>query len=221
MRGGRRGGRGSLDELDYQVPTFEWLKLFKYLPSVPLFTVTMLFQIISCLSPYLLAVIQGELTTVMLDTSSVTGLEFYESVDVVSTKLFFTYVFLFVATLVQDFVRTTFDPEFQKFLNRKLYDSLLNQDAVFYDGKLSGVLLSRVEEDVSTAASSFTGRLTTFITASVQFISGLYLSLNASWQVSLIMMACMPVYALIQFFGKKIIDKLLIEHDKKKCVGKC
>jgi hypothetical protein len=40
-------------------------------------------------------------------------------------------------------------------------------------------------------------------------------SLSPSWEVTLLMLGCMPVYAGIQFCGKKILDKLVLEHDKK------
>jgi hypothetical protein len=84
----------------------------------------------------------------MLDTSFASGIKIYENIDSVSTKLFFTYVCLSIISLIQEFVQSSFSPEFQKHLNRLLYDSLTKQEVYFYDGKLNKVLLSSVENDV-------------------------------------------------------------------------
>jgi ABC-type multidrug transport system fused ATPase/permease subunit len=113
-------------------------------------------------------------------------------------------------------VHSIFYPNFQKNLSHLLFDSLIKQDAAFFDEKLSGVLLSRVESDVDHASSAITDELMVFIEAFTQITSGLVIMFSSSWKVALIMLTCLSLFGINQICSNKFLDSLVIQYDQKK-----
>lgn len=207
--------QGSADEVDIELTGYEWLKIFRFMSNKWLYFATLLLNMGSSGSPYLISLIQGRLATVLIDTDFESAEEFVSSVNHVSSIMLLTIFLIFVVDMIKAWAESSFLPQFQRDLRVSLMRSFMEQDITYYDEHLTGVILSRLQDDVEVACSAYTEKVLSIVRTVFQWFSGLIISISQSWKVTIIMCCCLPFYAMSQVFGNKVIDKLWLTYNER------
>ncbi|OHT11305.1 ABC transporter family protein [Tritrichomonas foetus] len=207
-RGGLFRGHGSADEVEFEISGYEWMRMFKFMNNKWLYILTLGLNIFQSSSSYITSIVQGKLATILVDSNYETAEEFLDAVNNISAIMLATISVLFVFQLLTAYCESKFMPQFLRDLRVTIMTSLLEQDVTYFDEHHTGVILSRLTDDVSNAYEAYTMRVLQFVRVIFQWISGLVICLWSSWRVTIITLFCLPFYALSQFLGNKYVDSL-------------
>lgn len=90
-------------------------------------------------------------------------------------------------------------------LRRELYSHLVRLPMSFFSQQRVGELNSRISSDVSSLTETFTTSIAEFIRQIILIVGGVIFLAFISWKLTLIMLAVVPVVAILAiFFGRKI-----------------
>ena len=207
--------RGSADEVNYELTGYEWLEIITFMKNKSLFILTCLFNIISCASPSILSLILGKLANILVDKYFPTGESFLESINDVSNLLLLAVFVILTCTIIQFLLESYFMPQFLTDLHSTIMSSILNQDITFFEENQTGIILSRLTDDISNVHRAYTEKVLSFIRVIFQWVFGLIVFLFQSWKVTLFTLISFPLYALVHHFGNKSIDKLWLLYNER------
>jgi ABC-type multidrug transport system fused ATPase/permease subunit len=94
--------------------------------------------------------------------------------------------------------------------------ALMHQDSEFYDERQTGVVLSRLTEDVGQCAAVYTSQISGFLRTIVSFVSGLAVCLSQSWKVTAIVACSLPLHTFVDWAGGEWATKLWLAQDEKR-----
>lgn len=206
---------GSVDEVDFEMTGREWVRIFKFMNHKVMYIVALCLNIFQSSSSYITSVVQGKLATILVDSDFETADEFLDAVNNISAIMLGTISILFVFNMITAYCESRFMPQFLRDLRVTIFSSILNQDVTYFDEHHTGVILSRLSDDVSNACDAYISRVLQFVRVIFQWFSGLVICLAESWQVTIITLFCLPLYALSQFLGNKYIDKLWLSYNDR------
>ena len=215
MRGRLFRGHGSADEVTFEITGYEWMRMFKFMNNKWLYILTLGLNIFQSSSSYLTSIVQGKLATILVDSDYDTAEQFLDAVNNVSAILLGTISALFIFHLLAAYCESKFMPQYLRDLRVAIMTALLEQDITYYDEHHTGIVLSRLTDDVSNAYEAYTMRVLQFVRVIFQWISGLAVCIWQSWQVTLITLLCLPFYALSQHLGNKYADSLWLSHNER------
>ena len=92
---------------------------------------------------------------------------------------------------------------------------VLDQDITFFDSTLTGVILSRLNDDVTNSCDALSQIFFDFLYCLVDFVIGIIICFTQSWKITLIVFFCFPIYGLSQLIGNKYINRLYINYNDK------
>lgn len=199
---------GSADEVDVVLSPFEWLKITKLMKHKFLYIFSVLLNSVSFTSMYITSTLQGYLATILVDTEFNDADEFIDAINSVA-KLFMLAVLILASLHFLSFlIDAAHHPQFLSEIREGILIAIFEQDMTYFDEKQTGVILSRIQDDVVNAYEAYTQRIVTFTRMILQFFLGLAIMLYHSWQITLIALALLPFYAFSQVFGNNKIDSL-------------
>lgn len=98
-------------------------------------------------------------------------------------------------------------------LRSKLYRTMLNQDAGWYDTKGSGELINRLSNDTSVIANSLSQNLSDGLRSSITVVAGFSMMTYTSPQLALFSVTVLPVITVLAIsygrYVKKITKQML------------
>lgn len=90
-------------------------------------------------------------------------------------------------------------------LRQATYNRLIRMPMSFFSGRQIAELNSRVSADISQIQDTFTTSIAEFVRQSMIIVGGIAIICFTSWKLALMMLAIIPVLALLAvFFGRKI-----------------
>jgi ABC-type multidrug transport system fused ATPase/permease subunit len=92
-----------------------------------------------------------------------------------------------------------------------LFRNIMEQELDYFDAMSTGVLISRLSEDVVYVLDTYVDKLNNCIQFAAQTIGGLAISFYLTWQVTLVGLAVLPVCAAVWALGEAKINKLWLE----------
>ena len=210
-----RRNLGSSDELNVELTGWEWVRLFKYMRNKWLYVLSLLLSFSTASSSYVISLIQGRLATVLVDSDFSTANEFLDGVNGIAAEMVIAIVVIFFCQLVTSYCESRVLPSFYRDIQVALVAALMDQEIAFFDEKQTGVLLSRLSEDIPTATSIYMSCIIETVRVVFQWISGLIIGLLQSWKVTLITLVCLPLYAVTERLGNSLVDKLYLMQNEK------
>ena len=88
-------------------------------------------------------------------------------------------------------------------LRKRLYNSILSQETGFFDSSRTGELINRISADTQVIQSALTVNISMLVRGLFQAVIAITMIFLVSWQLSLIMMAIIPIIVFIGTrFGK-------------------
>jgi ATP-binding cassette subfamily B (MDR/TAP) protein 1 len=108
----------------------------------------------------------------------------------------------FIMQFFMNFASERFSARFKFYYFR----AIVMQELTFFDIKKSGKLLASLAEDVQSIQEAMSMKICTFTQNFTQFIIGIILAFVASWQMSLLMLVCVPILAAIVGIFSKLMS---------------
>ena len=216
MRGRGPGiwrSQGSADELKQTTTGWEWMGIFKYMSNKTVFFLTCIFNMISCLGPYLNSMVQGQLATILVDSKFSAAEPFIQEINKIADTFLYLILITFVTGLAQWISESYFMPQFTRDLKTAIMNALMQQDIQFYDEVETGVILSRITEDAENAYMAYTLKLVSLLRCLVQWVVGLILCFTQSPKLSFILLFTAPLFMIVQRLGDKKIDQLWFSYN--------
>lgn len=206
---------GSTDEANFEITGFEWMRLFRYVKNKFAYFCLLLFYLVDSSFRQLRVVIQGKLATVLVDSDFETPDDFVDSINYISTILLASIVAQFVADMIAAIMESFYMTRFVRDLRVEIMSKILEQDVSYFDQTQTGVILSRLSDDVSNACDALTDTISDFLYCIYDFLIGIVVSFVQSWQVTLIALCSFPIYGLSQCLGKHYINRLYLNYNDK------
>jgi ABC-type multidrug transport system fused ATPase/permease subunit len=214
---GRRGYRahGSADEPTIPITGWEWLRIYRYLNHKTYYIMTCILNMVSGSIDYLFPVVQGHLATALLQLDYETPTEFMSAINSVCAQMLGVIILMAVINLVSGYFDAHCLPYFRHDLKMAFMSALMSQDIEFYDEHQTGVVLSRLNEDVSEACGAYTGRVMRFGSMICQWFSGLWICLAQSWKVTVFISLCTPLHTAVNYCGNQFLEKIWLEQNER------
>jgi ABC-type multidrug transport system fused ATPase/permease subunit len=126
----------------------------------------------------------------------------------VITSLIILAAIINVITPINFATRSYASPSFMSDIRRALYITLMSRDISYFDITPTGILISRLSQDVALLFQVYIEKSLTAIQSFTQGLAGIIMSLIAMWQVALpavgVVIICCVIYAVTE----KILDRL-------------
>jgi ABC-type multidrug transport system fused ATPase/permease subunit len=213
--GGLWGRHGSADEVEFELTGREWLRIFSYFNQRWLYIVATGVQLATSSTDYLLAIVQGRLATVLVETDYPTAQEFMDRVNVVCAEMIGVIALIFILNLINAFLASASYPSLLRDLRLAVMKALQSQDAPYFDEHQTGVILSRLADDVTNAHEAYSVQLVECGRLLFQWFTRLGVCMLQSWQATLFLMAGMPLFAGSQWLGNGFVDRLWLSFNER------
>ena len=191
------------DDYAKVVKGHELSRIMKYFPSKFVLSMMFLFSFLSGLVPCLYTIFLGEFTTI--------GSRGGHFIDDIS-KSCINLVFVLIAHLLVSFVSYALKfynvPLFKFRLRKALFDNLIKQSMTFYDKNSTGLLISRISEDVIVIQRTFLELLFDVVLNLTFSLAGLVISIVTCWKAGLVAMCAIPVIFIVFFLAELYVDKV-------------
>ena len=205
---------GSNDDVEIEMTGWEWVRLFRLMKNKWLYFLCLLTTCFSFSAPYILSYIQGKLATALTETQYDSADEFLDSINRITNLLSFSVICLFTMNLTSSLSDSFRSPQFLREIRTSVFKAFLDQELGYFDTMQTGIVLSRLQDDTTNSFDAYTSKLITFVRMIVQWSLGLIVCLSVNVKITLIIMCCLPFYALAQFLGSKAINRIWKEYSE-------
>jgi ABC-type multidrug transport system fused ATPase/permease subunit len=185
------------------------LRLFRFVkPQKATFAAGMVFLILSSLSILIFPMLMGDL----LDSARQGTLESINKIGLILIGIFimnavFSYYRIYLFAVVTQ--------KTLALLRQTTYNHLISLPMVFFSSRRIGELNSRISADISLLQETFTTTLAQFIRQVITIIGGIALLIYISPRLTLVMLALVPVAAILSRVFGLYIRKLAKEAQTK------
>lgn len=204
---------GSSDEVDIVLTGWEWVRILKYLNNKYLFVLTLITRIASAIMPYIMSLIQGDLTTLLVDSYFSDGKKFQTAINDTANRLYISVIITFVLGVCNTVVESNFVPQFLRDLKTAVMRALLNHDIEYYDQTETGIIIARITDDVENAYNAYTNNVLSLVQSIVQWIAGLIICFSKSAKLTVYLLIVSPLYVIIERLGNRKLDQLWLEYN--------
>lgn len=194
---------GSTDEDAVAITGGEFFRVMKYFSRKFALALSIIFAIIAGATPLVMNAFMGDIVNVL----NTPGMTHDQLVDVV-LRVTYLAIFLNVIMTINFGMRGYSNPAFMADLRRELYTALMKKDISFFDITPTGVLISRLSQDVTLLYQIYIDKFLMAVQNLTQVFGGVLLALIIMWRVALPCVGVMIICALIYAISDKIIDKL-------------
>ncbi|KAK8900237.1 hypothetical protein M9Y10_002560 [Tritrichomonas musculus] len=205
---------GSNDEVEIEMTGWEWVRLFRLMKNKWLYFLCLFTTCFSFSAPYILSYIQGKLATALIETEYDSSDEFLDSINRITNLLSFSVICLFLMNLTSSLSDSFRSPQFLREIRTAVFKAFLDQELGYFDTMQTGVVLSRLQDDAMNSFDAYTLKLISFVRMIVQWALGLIVCLSINVKITIIIMLCLPFYALAQFLGNKGIERIWREYSE-------
>ena len=197
--------QGSIDEI--QTKGNECFKFFKIYKHKWLIILCSIFSLGGGIMPLMMIWVMSQTVTSFINPDK----GYYDSM--VDFILEFIYLLLAMVVLMglSYGTRGIANPACLHDIRSAIFSNLLRQEMSYFDEVSSGVLISRISEDVTFALDTYITKVQDSLIFAGQILSGLILSLVIEWRLGLIVLAIYPICALIYGVGEYYASKLWLE----------
>jgi ABC-type multidrug transport system fused ATPase/permease subunit len=131
------------------------------------------------------------------------------------------WILLIVAMVILEcgsfLMRDIENPGFVQNLRDAIFRRIMEQDIAYFDKTSTGVLISRLSEDVIFVLQTYADRLNSCLQNVASIAGGILISLIISWRVTLIVIMIVPLAIATYFVSEHKVNKLWKEfRDKSK-----
>lgn len=207
---------GSTDEVQINLTGHEWMKLFRFNNHKVMYVLACVCNLFQSTSAFLNSIVQGKLATILVDSDYETPEDFVDSINKVAFIMILAIFINFVVNFTTGFIEATYMPIFMRDLRVGILNYILEQDITYFDQHQTGVILSRLTDDVSNACDNYADNITLFAYYFAQLFSGTVICFFHSWKVTFFAIGCFPIYFLSEYLSVKYVDRLYLKYNDKR-----
>ena len=178
------------------------IKIYKFFPTKFGLFILFILSILNGVMPLTLNIYLGKLTNAASSMDN-----FLEKVK----KICIEMAIIVIATIVSNFLsfgsRSIFSPLFKIAIRKKLFSHFMDQSVTFFDEKTTGILLSRISEDVANLQRVYLEMLADFIMNFSALVAGVVITFVISWKLTLISFTIIPVLIILISLTDKYAGK--------------
>lgn len=203
--------QGSQDEQQVKTTGFELFVMLGFFQNKVMLTLTILMQCIASMVPITMNFLIGDLTTGLSDGSD----NMVKAITPIVLRMAYINIAMVLLMMISQMMRSYCTPKFATDLRVKMYHSLMNQAMSYFDSQSTGVLISRLSEDVTLIKETFIDKFINALENLVYAVGGIVMAFITSWRVTLIVCATIPVVLLVFFICEKWVGKLWFKYNEK------
>ena len=166
----------------------EFFRILKYFSNKALFIFSLIFSILLGAVPFIFYLIMGDMINVITETTNFLS-EFHKVMIKIIVFIIFQNAVLTICTQL----RSLSVPYFMRDLRRQLFNSYLSKDIEYYDEVATGIMISRISQDVTLVSGIFVGKLGASLQMLAQTIGGVTVTIVSVWQAGLIMIGSLII----------------------------
>ena len=129
-------------------------------------------------------------------------------VEDMSVRIAYIIAAMTVIQAINFYCRAAIGPVYVKSLRKMIFKSLLDQDIEYFDKTSTGILISRLSEDVTLVRETYIEKLIQIVQMGVQSLAGVALAFYYSWKVTLVVLAALPIVAGIYYLGDYCVERM-------------
>ncbi|EAY11234.1 ABC transporter family protein [Trichomonas vaginalis G3] len=203
--------QGSQDDKDVKTTGFEMCVMLKFFENKCMFAITVILMACAGMVPLMMYFFMGDITSEMSNGNT----EIVKAILPTIYRMAYINVAMLFFMLVSQSLKSYCVPKFATDVRVKIYSSLVNQSIDYFDQQSTGVLVSRLSEDVTLIRETYIDKFLQVIQSSVQAIGGIVLSFISSWRVSLICLVAIPIVLVTFWLGEFYVGKLWYKYNER------
>jgi ABC-type multidrug transport system fused ATPase/permease subunit len=192
---------GSQDDEQVNVSGKEFFEILKF-SKLKLFSFALFTSIAGGTTPILMGLFMGDITGSMIFSS-----DFMSSMGDFVLKMGIVIIGMSVIMGMNYYTRSYAKPKLTAYLKNKLYSSIIEQEIDFFDQTKTGILVSRLSEDVTYVTECYYDKLLQFAESMINVIMGIIFTVISSWLIFVIVLALSPILFIIYYIGERMIKK--------------
>jgi ABC-type multidrug transport system fused ATPase/permease subunit len=103
------------------------------------------------------------------------------------------------------------NPGFVQNLRDALFKRIMEQELDYFDETSTGVLISRLSEDVVFVLDTYIDKVSTCLQYFAQIVGGIGIGLSTSWRVTFVTLGLLPISVVIYYVSEYLINELWLE----------
>lgn len=201
--------QGSQDDQNVEVTGTEFFSMLKLYRKKGYLTVSAIFAVVAGAMPILMNLTMGDMASVMAS-----GTNFLDSMWNLTKQMIYIICAMVIIMSLTMGLRVRANPLFVVDLRHALFSSLMEQSIDYYDKASTGILISRLSEDVTLVRETYIDKALQVVQGLSQAIAGIILAFYTSWLVSTISLIVIPLVTLTYYLGEKYVDKLWYSYNE-------
>lgn len=189
-------------------------RLLKYLkPHMAVFLVMVLFTIGSTVFNIIAPDTIGKMSTNIFVFANI-GVWDWTVLGKFAIQLLILYFASGICLFIAQFVASKMSQMVVYTMRKDIKDKLNKLPLKFYDGTSYGEILSRITNDIETISATLQQNITQIISSLCTMVGVLIMMFKNSWEMTLITLASVPIFAVIAIIIAKIAQKQFIRQQK-------
>jgi ABC-type multidrug transport system fused ATPase/permease subunit len=198
---------GSKDDAGIETTGFEMFKILKYHRNRFLLILSFLASCAGGAIPLLFAIRMSGMMDMMTG-----GGDFLDSATDMIIDMIIIQVVTVAVTTLSLLIRVIANTPFIIDIRKLLYKSFMNLEIDYFDKTSTGVMISRLSEDVAILRETYIDKGCQLCQNVVQAIAGICFSLYTNWLVSVTAIVIVPLMGLTFYLSEVMIEKLWQEY---------
>lgn len=189
-------------------------RLLKYLkPHTAVFIIMVIFTIGSTVFNIIAPDIIGDLSTDLF-AFAVSGVWDWSALGKFVIQLIVLYFASSLCLFVAQFVASKMSQMVVYTMRKDIKAKLDKLPLKYYDGTSYGEILSRITNDIETISATLQQNISQIVSSLCTMVGVLIMMFKNSWEMTLITLASVPIFAIIAFLIAKIAQKQFIRQQK-------
>ena len=179
----------------------EFWRMLGFFPSKLYYFILILLGCGSGAAPVFMLIYFGDFATVA------SGTNFMDSINHICLKLLYITIAITVINISAYTMRAVCNPMFKFELRKKLFTNLLDQAMSFFDKTSTGVLISRISEDITLIQRTYFEQVFEVLINVSMSVTSLIISFVLSWQVTLVALCVVPPIFIAFYICNCFVEK--------------
>lgn len=197
--------QGSTDEV--KAEGNEFCRFLTFYQHKWIILISTIVSIANGVMPILMMWIMSKSINAFIDPSR----PFMDSMNVFIKQLIYLLVAMIVISTLSSGSRGIANPTCAHDIRSAIFSNLMKQEIPYFDSTTTGILVSRISEDVTFALETYITKFQDSLQQTTTIIADIVLSLALAWRLALISLAPYPICVLIYIIGEKFASKLWLE----------
>ena len=208
----------NIDEIPFiQTKGTEIFEMWKFSQSKKSLIFLIILHVIAGIIPFLFYIFLGEYSSI----GSIKPNEIWNNAKSTSLKMFYAILASIIVENVMYFTRSKVLSSFSNDIKIAIFERIIKQPIEFFDRTPTGILMSRMTEDVAIVSRTYIENAFNIVQFFTQIITSIIVLFYTSWIIALISIAFLPFLFLVYFCSGRIIGFLFMKYQECITIASC